>query len=150
MEKNLAVQSSKLRPKQLKKAQMKTTWQGPSHMMVTPNVHTVAMNSSKTFSCFPPRQSYTYLKRDRDRRGPGSLQRLIVLIQCIDKQSQEDSAFKLIIKTSKHFFFFEEKQNIFNYMADDRDAFEAQYIIQMNTWNALETDVNQVGRPIKN
>ncbi|KAF3836566.1 hypothetical protein F7725_029124 [Dissostichus mawsoni] len=36
MAKNLAVHSSKLRPKQLKKAQTSTTSQGPSHRMVTP------------------------------------------------------------------------------------------------------------------
>lgn len=55
MEKNLAVHSSKLRPKQFKKAQISTTSQGPSQRMVTPKVHSVATSSSTTFSCFPPR-----------------------------------------------------------------------------------------------
>lgn len=55
MEKNLAVHSSKLRPKQLKKAQVKTTQPGPSHSAVMPYVQSEAINSSSTLSCLPPR-----------------------------------------------------------------------------------------------
>lgn len=55
MEKNFSVHSSKLRPKQLKKAQISTAGQGPSQMMVTPKVHSVATSSSSTLLCFPPR-----------------------------------------------------------------------------------------------
>lgn len=55
MEKNFAVHNSKLRPKQLKKAQISTTGLGPSQMMVTPYVHSVATSSSSTLLCFPPR-----------------------------------------------------------------------------------------------
>lgn len=36
MAKNLAVHSSKLSPKQLKKAQVSTSGRGPNHTMVTP------------------------------------------------------------------------------------------------------------------
>jgi len=55
MEKSFAVHNSKLRPKQFKKDQMKTTQLGPSQRAVMPNVHREAISSSKTSSCFPPR-----------------------------------------------------------------------------------------------
>lgn len=55
MEKNFAVHNSKLRPKQLKKAQSSTAGLGPSQMVVTPYVHSVATSSSSTLLCFPPR-----------------------------------------------------------------------------------------------
>lgn len=55
MEKNFAIHNSKLRPKQFKKAQISTAGQGPSQMMVTPKVHSVATSSSSALLCFPPR-----------------------------------------------------------------------------------------------
>lgn len=55
MEKNFAVHNSKLRPKQLKKAQSSTAELGPNQMIVTPYVHSVATSSSSTLLCFLPR-----------------------------------------------------------------------------------------------
>lgn len=55
METSLAVHSSKLRPKQLKKAQVSMAGLGPNQTMVTPYVHSVATSSSSTLVCFPPR-----------------------------------------------------------------------------------------------
>lgn len=55
VEKNLAIHSSKLRPKQLKNAQMRTTQPGPSHSAVMLYVQSEAINSSSMFSCLPPR-----------------------------------------------------------------------------------------------
>lgn len=55
MEKNFSIHNSKLRPKQLKNAQISTAGQGPSQMRVTPKVHRVATSSSSTLLCFPPR-----------------------------------------------------------------------------------------------